>query len=488
MPGPTFGAGAPIPGLGGLLTGGLNIPEITPLTPEQIAAIQQYTETGVMPEVATPDPVRSVAPAPSGATINQDAGVTITPTPSPVKSPIRAGTIPPPPSNNVSIMPVPEASSGGGLIAVPGGVEAAPDPGPPRTIMPVGTPTALTDAEGNMVVAQTPEEAAAAAEEEAAAATAAAQAPFLDPTQHSPYSVDVLNEMLSEGSPLLDYAQTQGLQGANRMGLLNSSLAQQASTLGMIQAAQPFALQDAATAGGYLGTTQQGDIAAEAAATLAETDAAAAATAADVAAEAAATLAETDLEMLAAELAADQTINDDQRAFDIINSDMTRDDKLFLMDFFGYDTSGLPTEAEAAAAAEEEAASMYETGDHNAVQETFAASADPFGSMVWNADANPYWETDTVEQNSNGAWVTPDGTNQYSDIGNEMGWYRDWDNPMESHTNDYYGHDGQITTIIATFGSYDNMMRAAEMFYGPLPKDKLETLMTEWVNNNPASP
>jgi len=53
-----------------------------------------------------------------------------------------------------------------------------------------------------------------------------------------------LDQMLQSDSALMQRAQTQGLQQANRRGLLNSSMAAGAAQGAMIDRAQPFALQD----------------------------------------------------------------------------------------------------------------------------------------------------------------------------------------------------------------------------------------------------
>ena len=53
-----------------------------------------------------------------------------------------------------------------------------------------------------------------------------------------------LDQMLQSDSPLMQRAQTQGLQQANQRGLLNSSMAVGAAQGAMIDRAQPFALQD----------------------------------------------------------------------------------------------------------------------------------------------------------------------------------------------------------------------------------------------------
>tara|TARA_R110000868_G_scaffold198965_7_gene445561 strand:+ start:111 stop:1091 length:981 start_codon:yes stop_codon:yes gene_type:complete len=56
-----------------------------------------------------------------------------------------------------------------------------------------------------------------------------------------------LGKMLDSGSPLMKLSETQGLQQANKRGLLNSSIAVGAAQDSMIRAATPFAQQDAST-------------------------------------------------------------------------------------------------------------------------------------------------------------------------------------------------------------------------------------------------
>ena len=59
-----------------------------------------------------------------------------------------------------------------------------------------------------------------------------------------------LNQILNSNSPLLQSARTRGLQYANQRGLLNSSIAAQASEQAVIDAATRIAEQDAATYAG----------------------------------------------------------------------------------------------------------------------------------------------------------------------------------------------------------------------------------------------
>jgi len=63
-------------------------------------------------------------------------------------------------------------------------------------------------------------------------------------TDESMTSAGRLNQMLESDSPLMQRAETQGLQQANQRGLLNSSMAVGAAQGAMIDRAQPFALQD----------------------------------------------------------------------------------------------------------------------------------------------------------------------------------------------------------------------------------------------------
>lgn len=63
-----------------------------------------------------------------------------------------------------------------------------------------------------------------------------------------------LNQILNSNSPLLQGARTRGLQYANQRGLLNSSIAAQASEQAAIEAATRIAEQDAAT---YAGADSQ---------------------------------------------------------------------------------------------------------------------------------------------------------------------------------------------------------------------------------------
>lgn len=77
-------------------------------------------------------------------------------------------------------------------------------------------------------------------------------APYVNPSQNSPNSWTQLNSMLDENNPMMQRAATQGEQFANSRGLLNSSIAAGASQNAVIDAAAPFALQDAAFAGQLL--------------------------------------------------------------------------------------------------------------------------------------------------------------------------------------------------------------------------------------------
>ncbi|MFC0268582.1 hypothetical protein [Kushneria aurantia] len=64
---------------------------------------------------------------------------------------------------------------------------------------------------------------------------------------HEQTSAGQLEDILKSDSALMKQARTQGEQRANSRGLLNSSLAGQASQAAMISAAAPFARQDAQT-------------------------------------------------------------------------------------------------------------------------------------------------------------------------------------------------------------------------------------------------
>jgi len=63
-------------------------------------------------------------------------------------------------------------------------------------------------------------------------------------TDESQTAAGRLGSMLDSGSPLMERAATQGRQMANQRGLLNSSMAAEASQGAMIDRAQPFAMQD----------------------------------------------------------------------------------------------------------------------------------------------------------------------------------------------------------------------------------------------------
>ncbi len=66
-----------------------------------------------------------------------------------------------------------------------------------------------------------------------------------------------LQKILSSGSPLMQHAASQGKALANQRGLLNSSLAAQSAQNAVIEAATPFATQDANTTSNVLSANQQ---------------------------------------------------------------------------------------------------------------------------------------------------------------------------------------------------------------------------------------
>lgn len=82
------------------------------------------------------------------------------------------------------------------------------------------------------------------AEAQPMAVGASAPQSTVSPNQTSQHQ---LQQMLASDSPLMQQAETMGLQRANSRGLLNSSMASQAAQGAMIERATPFAQQDAST-------------------------------------------------------------------------------------------------------------------------------------------------------------------------------------------------------------------------------------------------
>jgi hypothetical protein len=78
--------------------------------------------------------------------------------------------------------------------------------------------------------------------------------PMTGPTAYTPgenaFVSNQLTKLLTSGSPYLERARTRALAGANRRGLLNSSMAMGAGEAAAIDAALPIAQADANTVGG----------------------------------------------------------------------------------------------------------------------------------------------------------------------------------------------------------------------------------------------
>ena len=135
---------------------------------------------------------------------------------------------------------------GGSGPADPGPADPTPaDPGPadPAPAGPPTTPTPDAPDEPSQTSTDQAAEEARQAESQDADVTGRE----VTPEQLVQYQ---LNRILDSNSPLLQSARTRGLQFANQRGLLNSSIAAQASEQAAIDAALQIAQQDAATYAG----------------------------------------------------------------------------------------------------------------------------------------------------------------------------------------------------------------------------------------------
>lgn len=102
---------------------------------------------------------------------------------------------------------------------------------------PTPAPVRVVGTNGTATAAQAPQFTDIAPERQAEAWT-------VNPNQTSAYQ---LEQMLKSDSPLMQLARTRALQDMARSGTTNSSMAATAGEVGMIDRAQPFALNDAGT-------------------------------------------------------------------------------------------------------------------------------------------------------------------------------------------------------------------------------------------------
>jgi len=202
----------------------------------------------------------------------------------------------------------------------------------------------------------------------------------------SPYASQNLTGILSEGSPLMEQAETQGKQYANQRGLLNTSLGAEAAQSAMVEAATPLAQADA-------------------------------------------------------QFASSQALQDDALAVRIMESDMPSTMKDSALDYLL---------GEGSRPAVSEATPAEQFGDYKTVKANFPDFAsfvgDSEGRNVWKTEPDAKWETIA------------------KDMGDKKKSYvlgTDWTNTSKS----------KAQKIQATYGSWENAMRAVRTYAGPNVSD-----------------
>jgi len=201
----------------------------------------------------------------------------------------------------------------------------------------------------------------------------------------SPYASQNLAGILSEGSPLMEQAETQGKQYANQRGLLNTSLGAEAAQSAMVEAATPLAQADA-------------------------------------------------------QFASSQALQDDALAVRIMEGDMKADQKTAALDYLL---------GEGSRPAVSEATPAEQFGDYKTVKANFP----DFASFVGDSEGRNVWKTE------------PDA--KWKTIAKDAGW-----------SDIKYGVDvgaeknkGKAQKIQATYGSWENAMRAVRTYAGPNVSD-----------------
>jgi hypothetical protein len=249
---------------------------------------------------------------------------------------------------------------------------------------------------------------------------------FTDPAKASPSSWDQLGGMLSSGNPVMQAADTKGKQQAAQGGLLHSSLAGQASQAAMVDAAQPFALQDASNAAGLLADRQAMDLAVE---------------------------KEQRMTSIMREQGAPEWM------FNVMNSEMSGDQKDFLMEtFYPQGVAGIDY-GEGGSPVLGSGKDNLDWSNYTAVKDEFD---DEYAAFIGDAKAREQWRTET-----------PTG-DQSKAIAKGMGFQKDI-----RHKDRYLADRTTIRKIVDRYGSWDNAERAAKMWLGSgnYGKDELRDII-----------
>lgn len=268
------------------------------------------------------------------------------------------------------------------------------------------------------------------------AAVAGIDGAYTDPRQNSPLAFQQLNQMLAQGSPLMEYADTKGKQKANQAGLLNSSLAGQASQLAIMDSIEPYALQDADFSAGLLSDRQKQGW---------------------------------DIENI--QLTHDLLMEANAPKFliDINNSEMPSATKQFLIDTIfpdglpGVEYGGDGGDGSPVMPSQEELdAELY--GDPTALKERFNGS---YSSFLSDAPARKEWRTQSNVKK------TPENVISFGKKMTKAGMGGSWNNTEWDMSRGVFDQfevlerQAEVKKLIDRYGTYDNMKRALDMWLGP---------------------